>query len=247
MNEEKFTGKAELYDKYRPDYPDSLVDWLYDKTNADTVADIGAGTGKFTLRLFKKPWKITVVEPNSDMCGVLRKNAPFADIINASAENTGVESGSVGLITVAQAFHWFDEERFKVECKRILKAGGKTAIVFNERNYTDCEISSERDKICQKYCGAFHSGHIGKRTSEEGDLFLRNEYFSEVEFYSAENNIKMDEETFVGDTLSRSYALKEGDSNFSQFVDELRDIFSKYEQGGFGTIKYTATCYLGKF
>lgn len=247
MNEEKFTGKADLYDRYRPSYPKELIDWLYDKTKAKTVADIGAGTGKFTKCLTAKPWKITAVEPNSDMCGVLRKNASFAEIINASAENTGIESGSVGLITVAQAFHWFDEERFKAECKRILKSDGKTAIVFNERNYTDCEISSERDKICQKYCGTFHSGHVGQRTSEEGDLFLKNEYFSEVKFYSAENNIEMDEETFVGDTLSRSYSLKEGDSNFSHFVDELRDVFSKYEQGGFVTIKYTATCYLGKF
>ena len=67
MNEEKFTGKADLYDKYRPSYPRELIDWLYDKTKAETVADIGAGTGKFTLCLTAKPWKITAVEPNDDM------------------------------------------------------------------------------------------------------------------------------------------------------------------------------------
>lgn len=245
MNEEKFTGKADLYERYRPSYPRELIDWLYEKAKAKTVADIGAGTGKFTKCLTVKPWKITAVEPNDDMRSKL--SIEGIEVINGTAENTGLPDNSVDLVTAAQAFHWFDEERFKVECKRILKAGGKTAIVFNERNYTDCEISSERDKICQKYCGAFHSGHIGKRTSEEGDLFLRNEYFSEVEFFSGENNVAMDMKAFIGDNLSRSYALKESDSGFSQFVNELKDVFSRYEQGGFVTIKYTAACYLGKF
>lgn len=73
MNENKFTGKAELYSKYRPSYPEKLIDWLYDMTNAEAVADIGAGTGIFTSALLKKPWSVTAVEPNSDMLSVLKK------------------------------------------------------------------------------------------------------------------------------------------------------------------------------
>lgn len=245
MNEEKFTGKADLYAKYRPSYPSELIDWLYDNIKAKTVADVGAGTGKFTRCLAAKPWKITAVEPNEDMRSKL--NIEGVKAVNGTAENTGLENGSVDLVTVAQAFHWFDEEKFKAECKRILKPDGKAAIVFNERNYEDCEISAERDKICQKYCGAFHSGHMGKRTSEEGDIFLKNEYFSEVEFFSAENNITMDMESFIGDTLSRSYALKKTDSGFSYFVEDLKSVFSRYEEKGIVTVKYTANCYLGKF
>lgn len=247
MNEEKFTGKAELYDKYRPSYPDSLIDWLYGKAKADTAADIGAGTGIFTLCLSKKPWKLTAVEPNPDMCGVLRKNAPFAEVINASAENTGIESGSVGLVTAAQAFHWFDEEGFKAECKRVLKPGGSVAVVYNSRSNLDSGISSDRDKICQKYCEAARLEKTNRKAREEIDLLLKDRYFSEVEIFVADNDIVMDVETFVGDTLSRSYALKEGDEGFSRFVGELKDLFSKYEQNGFVTVKYTSTCYLGKF
>lgn len=246
MNEEKFTGKADFYDKYRPSYPDSLIDWLYESTKAEAVADVGAGTGKFTACLLRKPWKVTAVEPNPDMREKLGKLKGI-DIVSASAENTGIEQGSIGLITVAQAFHWFDEELFKKECKRILKQNGKLAIVFNERHYGDCPTSSERDKICQRYCGAFHSGHVGKRTHEEGDLFLRNEYFSRVEYFSAENNIEMNKEAFIGDTLSRSYALNESDENFPRFVEELENVFSQYSQNGAVTVKYTAVCYLGEF
>ncbi len=246
MNEEKFTGKADFYDKYRPSYPDSLIDWLYEKTNADTVADIGAGTGKFTACLLKKPWKITAVEPNPDMSEKLGRLKGIT-VINASAENTSIEQGSIALVTAAQAFHWFDEELFKKECKRILKPGGKLAVIYNERNYTGCEISKLRDEICQKYCGAFHSGHVGKRSSEEGDRFLKNEYFSETELFTAENNIEMDESAFIGDTLSRSYAISEADAGYSDFLRELKSAFEKFGQNGKVTIKYSANCYLGNF
>ena len=246
MNEEKFTGKADFYDKYRPSYPDSLIDWLYEKTKADTIADIGAGTGKFTACLMRKPWKITAVEPNHDMREKL-KELKGINVVNASAEDTGIEQGSIGLITTAQAFHWFDEEKFKAECIRVLKHGGRLAVIFNERDYKNCDISKARDEVCQRYCGAFHSGHVGKRTHEEGDMFLRNEYFSEVEYFSAENNVRMDEQAFIGDTLSRSYALSEADKEYKEFVEALGKVYQKYEENGKVTIKYTATCYLGKF
>ena len=59
MNEEKFTGKAELYNKNRPSYPPRLVHWLFKKTNDVAAADIGAGTGIFTKSLSEKFTKIT--------------------------------------------------------------------------------------------------------------------------------------------------------------------------------------------
>lgn len=176
MNEEKFTDKADIYDKYRPSYPAELIEWLWENTHAENVADIGAGTGKFTELLLKKDWRVTAVEPNADMLGKLRVNLPNIEIVNASAENTGITPNSIDLVTTATAFHWFDEERFKAECKRILTPEGRLAIVFNGK-ITD-DIVKERDEISRIYCG--YKGHAGKRSHEEGDAFLRSEYFSEV-------------------------------------------------------------------
>lgn len=245
MNEGKFTGKAELYEKYRPSYPDALVDFLYDNTRCGCVADIGAGTGKFTRCLLKKPWRIVAVEPNADMRGKL-SGIEQITIVSASAENTELEDHSVGLVTVAQAFHWFDEEKFKAECKRILAYDGRLAVIFNERVPEGCEISQVRNEICRRYCGEFHSGHVGRRTSEEGDAFLRKEYFSEVLYFCAEHDIMMDEETFVGDTLSRSYAIGWEHDDFEKFVGELKDAFAKYENDGTVAIRTKTVCYLGR-
>ena len=246
MNEQKFTGKADLYEKFRPGYPDELIDFLYEKARCEQVADIGAGTGIFTRCLLKKPWNIIAVEPNADMRGILERIGGIK-VMNAPAESTGLADNSVGLVTAAQAFHWFDEDKFKAECCRVLTKGGRLAIIFNERSYEGCDISKERDSICMKFCGTFHTGHVGKRTSEQGDLFLRNENFSSLEYFCCDNNVEADCDGFVGDTLSRSYALKKDDKDYGSFVEELKQAFSKYSHNGKVTVKYKAKCYLGTF
>lgn len=243
MNEDKFSGKAEIYDKYRPSYPTELTDWLYIKTRAQTVADIGAGTGKFTKLLLDKPWKVTAVEPNRDMLVRLQRNVPQAKAIEAPAENTGIPDHTIDLVTAATAFHWFDEDKFREECKRIMTESGRVALIFNQK-ITD-DVVRERDEISRIYCG--YKGHAGKRSHEEGDAFLRNEYFAEVEYAEFEHSVSYDEDGFVGNTLSRSYALKPGDVGYEGYVWELRQMFKK--RGSFGSVelKYKTTCYLGRF
>lgn len=244
MNEEKFSCRAEFYDRCRPSYPDGLIDWLYEKTGAGAVADIGAGTGKLTACLAKKPWRVTAVEPNADMLARLKKNVPGARIVQAPAEHTGIETHSVDLVTAAQAFHWFDERAFREECLRILTPRGRLSILWNER--TECALSRERDEICARFCGKDRPGAIGKRSGTEADRFFREEYFSSAEYFRAENPVKMDRERFLGDTLSRSYALKEGDPDYSRFLGALNDAFTKQERNGIAEIPYRTVCYLGK-
>lgn len=243
MNEDKFSGKADDYDRYRPSYPSELVDWLFAKTNAKTVADIGAGTGKFTKLLVPKAEKVIAVEPNDDMLKKLYRNVPTAQIIKAPAENTGIAEHSVDLVTAATAFHLFDEEEFKTECKRILAPNGRTAIIFNSK-ITD-DLIRERDEISRIYCG--FKGHTGKRSDNERDAFLRNEYFSEVEYTEFEQSVSYDEDGFVGNTLSRSYALRPDDIGYDGYVWELRQLFKKMNDFGSVELKYKVTCYLGRF
>ena len=242
MNEEKFTGKADVYDKFRPSYPAELIDLLYEKTQAKTAADIGAGTGIFTKCLSAKPWKITAVEPNPDMLGILRQNAPFAEIVNASAEDTGIPANSIDLVTAAQAFHWFDKERFKAECERILTPNGHLAIIWNTHGKN--EFRYERDRIFDKYCGQSNSM---KGSTTEGDKLLRTGYFSEMEFFCTENNMEMNEEQFIGYSLSHSYSIKADNENYDKFVYELRNAFAKFQKNGIVEFPQETECYLGKF
>lgn len=247
MNEDKFSGKASVYAKYRPSYPDELIDWLFEKTKAEIVADIGAGTGIFTKCLLKKPWKITAVEPNDDMLTELKHSVQNkAEIVKASAENTALKSNSIDLITVAQAFHWFDKELFKAECKRILHHDGFLAVVFNSRCQTD--VAKARNEVCMRYCGAYHSGHVHTGYADfDGENYLKNQFFSMCECIKIENPYFLTKEQFIGDNLSRSYALNKDDENYADFIAELETVFNKFCKNGVVAQPYITECYLGSF
>ena len=95
------------------------------------MADIGAGTGIFTACLAKRFKEVTGIEPNEEMRSRFMAALPQIPCLAGSGEASGLPERSVDLITVAQAFHWLDEEKFKAEACRILRPGGKVAIIWN--------------------------------------------------------------------------------------------------------------------
>ena len=135
MNIENFTGKAEAYAKGRPGYPKAAIDYICSLVPKDAVfADIGAGTGKFTVTLAERGYSVFAVEPNADMRGQLvitLESFPNVNIINGIAEATTLPEHSVDVITVAHALHWFDINAFRTECSRILKPGGLVIVIYN--------------------------------------------------------------------------------------------------------------------
>ncbi len=246
MNEQKFTGKAELYEKFRPSYPDELIDFLYENARCEAVADIGAGTGKFTRCLLKKPWQVTAVEPNADMRGKLAEIGGIT-VVDAPAEDTGLADNSVGLVTAAQAFHWFDREKFSAECKRILCDGGKLAVVWND--FVKEGLAARQSELCEKYSIELQIKKAAgdDRYKRESDELLRGKYFKSVEVAEYTGERVFDRESFIGETLSRSHAPRKGQQHYEPFVNELNNLFSEYESGGRAAVKTNTVCYLGSF
>lgn len=242
MNEDKFTGKAADYARFRPSYPAELIGYLYDRAQTDSAADIGAGTGIFTRLLMTKPWKVTAVEPNADM---LRKLLSDNDItaVSGTAEHTGLPDRSVGLVTAATAFHWFDAAGFAAECERILTGNKYVSIIFNGRE--SCPLIYERDMLMKRCCPNFKSGHAGLMSEGDGDRFIRNEYLSNCEYTEYYFNEEYDLERFLGDNFSRSYVPNEGQEGYGFIRETLTYIFYRYEKGGKVIIPYKTTCYLG--
>lgn len=247
MNEQKFTGKADLYEKYRASYPDELIDFLYDNARCEAVADIGAGTGKFTRCLLKKPWSVTAVEPNADMREKLGEIAGIL-IVNAPAEDTGLPEHSFGLVTAAKAFHWFDAERFKAECKRILTENGKLGVIWHSTNNEE-GLGKRQMEVSRKFCLdlLISQAHAGKSSAEENDRFMRGGYFSELKTAEFPVESLFDRESFIGETLSRSYALKPGQPNYERFVEKLGAAFDEFQVDGKASVKGNITVYLGRF
>ncbi len=135
MNIDNFTGKAEAYAIGRPGYPKAAIEYICSLVPQDAVfADIGAGTGKFTVTLVEQGYSVFAIEPNADMRRQLAITlAPFANakIVDGTAETTMLPEQSVDVITVAHALHWFNMEAFRTECRRIIKPDGLVIVLYN--------------------------------------------------------------------------------------------------------------------
>lgn len=243
---EIFTGLAETYQKYRPNYPNELFDYLAENgmNSKMSVVDIGAGTGIFTKQLLERKINVIGIEPNDDMrlkAAELRQYYPNLKLINASAEHTGLLEHSVDMIVSAQAFHWFDIGLFQKECNRILKPGGKVCIVWNHRDASNIVVKKNA-QICKKYCPKF-LGFSGGGTAylEKVALFFNGNYEEKEFFYP----ISFTEKTFIGRNLSASYSLQQKDTHFQDFCKELRELFWSYAKNGILELPNKTKSYLG--
>lgn len=247
MNTNKFDSKGNVYSKARPSYPDALFSYLISERviNKNTVAaDVGSGTGIFTVALSKFANSVFAVEPNDDMrVKAEEKFKTIANItsINATAENTLLSDCSVDLITVAQAFHWFDREQFKNECKRILKPNGKVVLVWNDRD-SDSEIIKDNFEVNKKYCENFKGSSNGIDFSKEAFSNFFNGEFELVEFC---NNFIYTREDFIARNLSSSYAPKENDLIYNDYIKAVEEVFEKYQTNGTVKYPYITRCYFG--
>jgi SAM-dependent methyltransferase len=131
-----FASAAELYERARPSYPEDAVAWLIERTGigpGDTVVDVGAGTGKLTRLLVPSGARVVAVEPIAEMRALI----VGAEAIDGTAEELPFEDESVDVITVAQAFHWFDLDRALPELARVLRPNGFLVLVWNSRDLDD--------------------------------------------------------------------------------------------------------------
>ncbi len=250
MNQHKFDGMANIYEKYRPSYPASLITYLYETvgfTEHSTIADIGAGTGKFSKLLLEQGSTVACVEFNKDMLAKLSKEvAPYAkaQIVNATAEHTSLPEKSIDFVTAAQAFHWFDSTQFATECNRILKPNGKVVLVWNVRDLNS-KLVQTQESIFKTYCPNFKGFSGG---FDKVDTTLVKHFFKDgICQYEVFDNpfVYHGKEAFVGRSLSSSYAPKPQEAAYAPFVKELEELFDTYQINDIVTMPNEAVVYWG--
>ena len=140
-----FAGQGADYDRLRPGYPDAVLDAMLAPLagSAPTLRaiDLGAGTGKLSGALAERGLEVTAVDTSEAMLEVARARgrtiaAGSLSTHLARAEETGLPAASAELVTVAQAWHWFDAEEASAEVARLLAPGGVLALVWNMLDVT---------------------------------------------------------------------------------------------------------------
>lgn len=123
-----FSVQAKDYAKYRPSYPEDLFEYLKSISSEKKIAwDVGTGNGQAAIELAKFFDHVIATDPSEKQI----KEAPGHPKITfkvEKAEEPTIAEGSVNLITVAQAFHWFNHKAFAEACKRVAAPGCKLAV-----------------------------------------------------------------------------------------------------------------------
>jgi SAM-dependent methyltransferase len=144
-----FGDAAAAYQRGRPPYPASAVDWLV-PADAHRVLDLGAGTGKLTQLLVERGLEVTAVEPLAEMREQLLAAVPKAAVMDGSAEKIPATDGSVDALVVAQAWHWFDASAVLQEAARVLVPGGTLGLVWNVRDLSEPWVA-ELDRVLHQH------------------------------------------------------------------------------------------------
>ena len=123
-----FSNVASRYADFRPHYPEALFDYLATLVPRNSLVwDCAAGNGQASVDLAERFDRVLATDASREQIASAKPH-PKIEYRVAPADQSGLPDESVGLITVAQALHWFDLERFYAEAKRVLQPGGVLAV-----------------------------------------------------------------------------------------------------------------------
>jgi SAM-dependent methyltransferase len=126
-NAELFTTVAREYANFRPGYPPELFAWLARVSpGREAVWDCGCGSGQASTALAEHFSIVHATDVAAEQIAAAKPH-PRVEYSVAPAERSGLPAGSVDLVTVAQALHWFDVEAFYVEARRVARPGAVLA------------------------------------------------------------------------------------------------------------------------
>jgi ubiquinone/menaquinone biosynthesis C-methylase UbiE len=122
-----FSKQAADYARYRPGYPAELIEYVIGFVPEKQLAwDCATGNGQAAVLLaahFKKVMATDSSEKQLSLA-VSKENIVYQA---CRAEQTPFADNSFDLVTIAQAYHWFQFNDFEKEVRRVAKTGAVIA------------------------------------------------------------------------------------------------------------------------
>ena len=229
MKHGDFTGLAEDYTKYRPDYSaavlDAILGLLKKPAIAADVVDVGAGTGIWTRMLAGRGFRtVTAVEPNEDMRSKGRAHPDNGSVKwhAGAGENTSLADGAADLVSMASSFHWVNFDKGITELTRVLRAGGCFVAIWNPRHLENSPLLLEIEahlSILRTDITRVSSGHSGitKVLTQKLEACPQ---FKDVLYLEGKHTLEFSPERYLGAWRSvNDLQVQLGPNKFNAFLD----------------------------
>ncbi len=245
----RFSNRVADYVRYRPDYPAALLDWLHHElgvTPAWTVADIGAGTGISSKFFLDAGHRVIAVEPNAPMRAAAERWLGRCErfrAVDGRADATSLPNASVDLVSVAQAFHWFDPEAARREFRRILRPEGLAAIYWNSRRLTGTAFLEGYEALLRHY-GTDYT-RVAERYADDAAMraWFGAGFRGAARF---EHGQQLDFNGLRGRLLSSSYAPTAAHPGHAPMLQALRELFDRCALDGKISFDYDTRIFVGR-
>jgi SAM-dependent methyltransferase len=245
---QRFSSRVNDYVRYRPGYPTDVIAVLKTEcglTPDCAVADIASGTGIFTRMLLESGSRVFGVEPNPEMRVAGEQSLaayPRFTSVAGSAEATTLLARSVDIITAAQAAHWFDRQKARCEFIRILKPGGWTVLIWNERKTDGTAFLRDYEELLLAYGTDYREVRHERTTAEIEDFFAPATCHSRTFAIGQE----LDYAALEGRLLSSSYTPQAGHPSYEPMLGKLREIFDVHQVNGRVSLDYETRVFYGQ-
>ena len=242
---QRFTGRVDDYERYRPRYPVELIALLQRRCGllaTDLVADIGAGTGMLAELFLANGNAVIGVEPNAEMrasCARLQLRYPGLTLVDGTAEATTLQEASVDFISAGRAFHWFDPELTRREFSRILRPGGWVVLVTLRRGRRDTAQEEAYEQILLDHGVDYREVLEGYRAYDQAEQFFTG---GTTIRESIDRQQAVTLEELLGQTQSLSVAPMPGHPKYDGMQHALCEHFAQFAEGGL--LHVATSCYL---
>ena len=237
----RFDDRVSDYVRCRPSYPASAIDHILAGLGPPAgliAADVGAGTGISARLLGDRGVRVVAVEPGAAMRGAAAPH-PQVDWIAGLAEATGLGPQAVDLVLSAQSFHWFRPAEALTECARILRPGGRLAIMWNRPSTSDALTAGYGRAIVDV------GGDVGAaRMPFDADDVSRSGVFTPAVRTTFPNAQHLDLDGLIGRANSASYVPK-SPAVSARLRSLLTDLHDRYaDRDGLVTMRYETEVFL---
>lgn len=250
MTEQRFVFDrvAPLYDRYRPGYPEELVDRVLAYTQlppGGRILEVGCGTGQASAAFASRGHRLICLEPSPHMAALAHANLgrfPRLEIVLETFENWPLQEQPFQLVISAQAFHWVDPDLRFSKAARALGSGGVLALFAHSLLPDDDSVREQLDRAYAD-CAPEMVARLPGSTPAQGRLladdFSEAENFGQVVYESHPWSRELSTAAYVGMLQTQSDHCMLPEAQLEALLERVGRVID--ESGGSRVVRYVTS------